>query len=148
MRLVSAEGVSEVRRVVVDANVLLSFILDRDEKQRAAAKALLLRAAEGDLVAIVPQFVIFEVVYVLQSTYRIPTTALNPMMRDLIGLPGLLLIDECPWKRVIDVWPDPLPSLADAAIAAVASTNRYDAVATFDRKLAKRLQDFGVAAYW
>jgi hypothetical protein len=27
-----------VRRVVVDANVLLSFIVDRDEKQRAAAK--------------------------------------------------------------------------------------------------------------
>jgi predicted nucleic acid-binding protein len=137
-----------VQRVVVDANVLLSFIVDRDEKQRAAAKALLLRAAEGELVAIVPQFVIFEVVYVLQSTYRIPTTELNPMIRDLIGLPGVLLIDECPWKRVMDVWPDPLFSLADAAIAAVASTNRYDAVATFDRKLAKRLQDFGVAAYW
>jgi predicted nucleic acid-binding protein len=128
--------------------VLLSFIVDRDEKQRAAAKALLLRAAEGELVAIVPQFVIFEMVYVLQSTYRIPTTELNPMMRDLIALPGLLLIDECPWKRVIDLWPDPLPSLADAAIAAVASTNRYDAVATFDRKLAKRMQNLGVAAYW
>jgi predicted nucleic-acid-binding protein len=96
----------------------------------------------------VPQFVIFEVVYVLQSTYRIPTTDLNPLMRDLIGLPGVLLIDECPWKHVIDIWPDPLRSLADAAIAAVASTNQYDAVATFDRKLAKRLQDFGVAAYW
>jgi predicted nucleic acid-binding protein len=137
-----------MQRVVVDANVLLSFIVDRDEKQRAAARALLLRAAEGDLVAIVPQFVIFEVVYVLQSTYRIPTAELNPMMRDLIALPGVLLIDECPWRRVMDVWPDTLPSLADAAIAAVASTNRYDAVATFDRKLAKRLTDFGVAAYW
>jgi len=49
---------------------------------------------------------------------------------------------------VMEVWPDPLPSLADAATAAVALTNRYDAVATFDRKLAKRVQDFGVAAYW
>jgi rRNA-processing protein FCF1 len=48
----------------------------------------------------------------------------------------------------MEVWPDPLPLLADAAIAAVALINRYDAVATFDRKLAKRVQDFGVAAYW
>jgi predicted nucleic acid-binding protein len=137
-----------VQRVVIDANVLLSFIVDRNEKQRASAKALLLRGAEGELVAIVPQFVVFEVVYVLQSTYRIPMTEIKPMMRDLMALPGVLLIDECPWKRVMDVWPDTLPSLADAAIAAVASTNRYDAVATFDRKLAKRLQDVGVAAYW
>lgn len=137
-----------MQRVVVDANVLLSFIVDRNEEQRSVARALLLRAAEGELTAIVPQFVIFEVVYVLHSTYRIPNHELKPIIRDLIGLPGVLLIDECPWKRVMDLWPDPLPSIADAAIAAVASTHRYDAVATFDRKLAKRMQDFGVAAYW
>jgi predicted nucleic acid-binding protein len=137
-----------VRRVVVDANVLLSFIVDRDEKQRAIVKALLLQAEEGELVAIVPQFVVFEVVYVLQSTYRIPGDELKPMIRDLMGLPGVLLIDECPWKRVMDLWPSPLPSIADSALAAIAASNRYDAVATFDRKLAKRLPDFGVAAYW
>jgi len=137
-----------VQRIVVDANVLLSFIVDRDEKQRGAARALLQHAADGELVAIVPHFVIFEVVYVLQSTYRIAAADINPMIRDLIALPGLLLIDDCPWKRTLDSWPDPLSSLADAAIAAVALTNGYDAVATFDRKLARRLADFGVPAYW
>jgi rRNA-processing protein FCF1 len=49
---------------------------------------------------------------------------------------------------VMEVWPNPLPSIADAALTAIALTNRYDAVATLDRKLAKRMQDFGVAAYW
>ncbi len=49
---------------------------------------------------------------------------------------------------MLEVWPDPLPSLADAAIAAVAAANRYDTVATFDRKLAKRIQDLGVSSYW
>ena len=134
--------------VVVDANVLLSFITGRIEKQRDSAKALLLKAAEGELTAVVPQFVVFETVYVLQSTYRISGNELAPMIRDLIALAGVLFIDECPWKRVMDLWPSPFPSLADAAIAAVALTNRYDAVATFDQKLAKRLKDFGVAAYW
>lgn len=145
---VNAEGTSEVQRVVVDANVLLSFIVDRNEKQSASVKALLLRAAEGELIAIVPQFVVFEVVYVLQSTYGIARDEVKAMTRDLIGLPGVLLIDECPWKRVMDLWPSPLPSIADAALAAIATSNRYDAFATFDRKLAKRLQDLAVAAYW
>ena len=45
-------------------------------------------------------------------------------------------------------WPDPLAGLADASIVAVATTNRYDAVATFDRKLLNRLESFGLAAYW
>jgi predicted nucleic acid-binding protein len=137
-----------VQRVVVDANVLLSFIVDRNEKQRAVVKALLLRAEEGELVAIVPQFVVFEVVYVLQSTYRIPAEKLKEIIRDLIGLPGLLLIDECPWKRVLDLWPSPVSSIADAALAAIAANNRYDVVATFDRKLANRLRDLGIATYW
>lgn len=137
-----------MQQVVVDANVLLSFITARIEEQRDAARDLLLKAANGELVAVVPQFVIFEVVYVLQSTYRIRGQELLPILRDLIALPGLLLIDECPWKRVLELWPSPLSSIADAAIVAIAANRRYDAVATFDGQLARRLKNFGAAAYW
>jgi rRNA-processing protein FCF1 len=48
----------------------------------------------------------------------------------------------------MEVWPNLLSALADAAIAAVALNNRYDAIATFDQKLAKRMKDYGVPAYW
>jgi len=137
-----------VRRVIVDANVFLSTLVHRNDEQRDAAKALLLKAEDGELEVILPQFVVFEIVYVLQSTYRIPASELAPMLRDLIALPGVLVIDECPWKRVLQYWPAPLPSLADAAIVAVAANNRYDGVATFDRKLGKRAKDLGVATYW
>ena len=51
------------------------------------------------------------------------------------------MTDDCSWERVLEVWPNPLPSLADAAILAIAVTNRYDAVATFDKKLARRAAD-------
>jgi predicted nucleic acid-binding protein len=137
-----------VQRVVVDANVFLSFIVHRNDKQRDAAKALLAKAEDGELVAILPQFVVFEVVYVLQSAYSIRDEELATLTRDLLALPGVELTDGSPWRRVFDFWPRPLPSLADAAIVAVAVTNRYEAIATFDQKLVKRLQDFGVAAYW
>jgi predicted nucleic acid-binding protein len=137
-----------VRRVVIDANVFLSTLVHRNDEQREAAKELLLKAEDGELEVILPQFVIFEIVYVLQSTYRIPASELAPMLRDLIALPGVLVIDECPWKRVLEYWPAPLPSLADAAIVAVAASKRYDAIATFDQKLSKRSRDLGVAAYW
>ncbi len=53
-----------------------------------------------------------------------------------------------PVERVLGYWPAPLPSLAGAAIAAVAASNRHDAIATFDQKLAKRAKDLGVPSYW
>ena len=137
-----------MQRIVVDANVFLSTLVHRNDLQREAAKALLLKAEDGELEVILPQFVVFEIVYVLQSTYRIPASELAAMLRDLIALPGVLVIDECPWKLVLEYWPAPFPSLADAAIVAVAASNRYDAIATFDQKLGKRSKDLGVATYW
>jgi predicted nucleic acid-binding protein len=137
-----------VRSVVGDANVLISYFAARNDTQRAAARALLQQAEDGAVVAVVPQFVVFELTYVLQGLYAITGERLTAMIRDVVSFPGVRVIDDCPWKRVLKVWPDPLPSLADAAIAAVAIANRYDAVATFDRKLAKRVQNLGVSAYW
>ena len=134
--------------VVIDANVLVSFFVDRDERQRAAAKALLLEAVDGEITAIIPQFVVFEISYVFQTMYGATGERLATLIRDVISLPGARVTDACPWKRVFDVWPDPLPSLADAAILAVAVTNRYDAVATFDKKLARRIKDAGIRTYW
>jgi predicted nucleic acid-binding protein len=137
-----------VRSVVVDANVIVSFFVDRHPKQRDAADALLHAAEEGEIAAIIPQFVVFEVAYVLQSLYAYTGDRLAALIRDMIAFPGVQIIGDCPWSRVLQVWPDPLAGLADAAIVAVAMTNRYDAVATFDRKLANRLESFGLTAYW
>lgn len=137
-----------MQRVVVDANVFLSFIVHRNDKQRDAAKALLAKAEDGELIAILPQFVAFEIVYVLQSAYTIGDEELATLTRDVIALPGVQLTDDSPWRRVFDVWPRPLASLADASIVAVAMANRYEAVATFDRKLANKLERFGLATYF
>lgn len=137
-----------MRSVVVDANVVVSFFVDRHPKQRDAADALLHQAEEGQIAAIIPQFVIFEVTYVLQSQYGYTGERLASLIRDVIAFPGVKTVDDCPWKRVLEVWPDSVDGLADAAIIAIAATNRYDAVATFDQKLARRLKDFGVASYW
>jgi len=137
-----------VQRVVIDANVFVSYLTGRHEKQYDAARALLQEAEDGNLVAILPQFVVFEVSYVLQSLYNLSGERLSSTVRALVSFPGVQIVDDCPWKRVLEVWPDPLPGLADASIVAVATDNRYEAVATFDRKLSKRLESFGLSPYF
>lgn len=136
------------RQVVVDANVFVSFLVERNEKQRAAAKALLENAADGEIVAVVTQFAVFEVTYVLQSFYSILTAQVATLVREMIALPGVAVVDDCPWKKVFEYWPEQLPGMADAATLAVAVANRYDAVATFDQKMVKRMRSMGVESYW
>jgi predicted nucleic acid-binding protein len=57
-----------VRRVAVDANVFVSFFIDRHTGQHAAARALIQQAEDGEIVGVVPQSVVFEVAYVLQTS--------------------------------------------------------------------------------
>jgi predicted nucleic acid-binding protein len=137
-----------VRSVVVDANVLVSFFVDRNEAQRSAARVLLGAAEDGEIAGIIPQSVVFEIAYVLQSQYAVSGQPLATVVRAVTTFPGMQIVDDCPWKGILEIWPFPVGGLADAAIVAVAAANRYESVATFDRKLAKRLERFGLVAYW
>lgn len=137
-----------MRQVVVDANVFVSLLTGRHEKQRVVAAALLQEAEDGELEVILPQFVVFEVTYVLQSVYSVTGKRLASMIRDLLSFPGVRVTDDCPWNRVFQLWPNPITGLADASIAALATTSRYDAIATFDQKLVRRAKELGVASYW
>ncbi len=136
-----------MRKVVVDANVFVSFFVERHEAQRTAARALLQSAEDGEIAAVVPQAVVFEVAYVLQSQYGVTGAKLATIVQAVTAFPGVQVVDECSWKHLLEIWPDPVGGLTDAAILTVATTGRYEAVATFDRKLARRLKDFGLSAY-
>lgn len=137
-----------MRRIAVDANVFVSFFIDRNTKQRAAARALLQDAENGEIAAIVPQAVVFEVAYVMQSQYAVTGDRLATVIKGVTSFPGTLVVDECRWKSVLEIWPDPLTGLGDSVIAAVAMATRCDAVATFDRKFANKLQSFGLESYF
>jgi predicted nucleic acid-binding protein len=137
-----------VQSVVADANVFVSFFVERNKAQQGAALRLLAAAEEGEIVGIVLQSVVFEIVYVLQSQYKLTPRQLAMVVAAVTGFPGMQIVDDCPWKRILKIWPDPLSGLTDAAVVALASANRYDAVATFDRKLANKLQTFGLTSYF
>ena len=137
-----------MRSVVADANVFVSFFVERNKAQQDAAQALLAAAEEGEIAGVIPQSVIFEIVYVLQSQYGLTSRQAATVVDAVTKFPGMQIVDDCPWRRVLEIWPDPLSGLTDAVIVAMATTNRYDAVATFDRKLSNRLGSFGLSAYW
>jgi predicted nucleic acid-binding protein len=135
-------------RVLVDANVFVSFFIDRNAAQHAAARALIQSAEDGEIVAVVAQSVVFEVAYVLQSQYAVTGDRLAAVVRAVTSFPGTQLVDECPWKRLLEIWPAELSGLGDSVIVAVATNSRCEAVATFDRKLANKLERFGLTAYF
>lgn len=128
--------------------MLVSFFVERNEKQRVAGKALLLSAEEGEIIAVVPQFVLFEIAYVFDSFYKVPPPRIADAIRATLAYPGVIITDDCSWLRILVNWPEPLASITDAAIVGVALTNNYHSVATFDQKLIRRMKTLGVRSYF
>jgi hypothetical protein len=87
-------------------------------------------------------------VYVLQSQYSLTSRQAATVVDAVTKFPGMQIVDDCPWRRILEIWPDPLSGLTDAAIVALATTSRYDSIATFDRKLANKLETFGLTSYF
>jgi predicted nucleic acid-binding protein len=137
-----------VKRVLVDTNVLLSFLTDRNAAQQRQAAALLEEAASGASQLLLHQIVLTELVYVLRNLYGREPREIGDLLRDLLDLPGVEPVDIRPWPRVLDLWPASLKAFADAALVAAGIQHRADAVATFDRDLARRLARFRLTDYW
>lgn len=108
----------------------------------------LIHAEEGQIIAVVPQFVLFEIAYVLDSFYKVPPSKIADAIRATLTYPGVIVTDDCSWLRVLDNWPEPLASIADAAIVSVALAGNHDSVATFDQKLIRRMKALGVSSYF
>lgn len=130
--------------VIVDTNVLVSFLTDRDLGQQKRAASLVKRAAEGDTQLIVPQIVVVELVFVLTNLYLVAADRVATMIRNLLDLPGVRPLHEVTWPTVLDLWPARIPAFADAALAATARRERL-AVATFDQRFVRKLRGEDIA---
>jgi predicted nucleic acid-binding protein len=137
-----------MNQILVDANVLISFLTDRNERQREKAAALLRGAAAQEHILVLHSMTIVEMIYVLTQLYHEDPAGVAEDVADLLAMPGVVSTDEVAWSQVLERWPHPIPALGDAILAAVASGGSFDAVATFDRDLAKNLARQGTALFW
>jgi len=137
-----------MRGIVLDTNVLLSFLTDRDPEQQEKAARLLDEAAAGELTLILHQMVVAEMVYVLQNLYCVAPEVIAATIEDVLGMPGVAPVNDLVWSLLLDLWPEKVSDFTDAALAAVMIQGRHDALATFDRPFARQLAKQGAAVYW
>jgi predicted nucleic-acid-binding protein len=137
-----------MQQILVDTNVLLSFLTDRSPAQQAHAAELFHEVAAGRCRAILHQNVLVELVFVLGNLYRVPSQEISAIVQDALGLPGIETRDRLFWPLVLELWPKVLPDFGDALLASVCRQSGADAIATFDRRFARRLGRLGLATLW
>jgi predicted nucleic acid-binding protein len=137
-----------MKEILVDANVLVSFLTDRNRAQQEQAAELFRGAADREHTLVLHSITLFEMVHVFTQVYKAEPLDVAGALRKLLEMPGVTSAADLTWSLVLDRWPQPVPALGDAILAAVAHQGRYDAVATFDGNLRKKLVKQGSVSYW
>jgi predicted nucleic acid-binding protein len=136
-----------MNRIVVDTNIVISFLTNRNLEQQELAAKLFMDASAGKHELLLHHIVVTEVVYVLRNLYKRAVEEVAASIRELIDLPGIVVLDKMPWADLFDLWPQKVEAFADAALVAVTRSGRHDYLATFDRNLRNRLKALGVIPY-
>ena len=133
-----------MKRLLLDTNVLVSFLTDRNRAQQDRAAELLESAADGHLELLMHQAVLFELVYVLLNLYDREPEEVREILERLLSLPGVGVVDTLSWGGILGLWPKAFPHLADVALAVASRELRCDGIATFDKRFLRQLERAGL----
>lgn len=127
-----------MKRLRVDANVLLRFLTGEPESMAERAARLMRRAEKGEVLLVLSSLVVAEVVWVLKSFYRRSATEIAQVLVPLLSTDGLEVKDREILVGALELARDKNVDFADAVLALEAVRNG-ETVCTFDETDFRRL---------
>jgi predicted nucleic acid-binding protein len=127
-----------VKRLRVDANVLLRFLTGEPEGMAEPAARLMRRAEEGEVLLILSPLVVAETVWVLKSFYRRSAAEIAQVLIPLLSADGLEVKDREILVGALGLARDKNVDFADAVLALEAVRDR-ETVCSFDETDFRRL---------
>lgn len=125
-----------MKRLHLDANVVLRFLRDDDPRQSPAARRLMAEASEGKIAPVLSIVTIAEIFYALRASYKLPRPEIATLLDGLVRS-GVFEVEE--EVRLLDALVRVKTAnvdFGDAWLAATA-TAAGESVASFDEDFAK-----------
>lgn len=133
-----------MKKVFFDTNFLLRFYLDDIADQSAKAKKMVQAAKDGALLLVTDLIVICEMVWVMDSHYRLDKKQIAEKMNNLYQTAGLVVLNGDILPEALAVYVDKNIDFTDALIGTIAKRNHIEHMASFDKKHVNRLSDLGI----
>ena len=124
----------ESKRAVIDTNLLVRYLTEDDPSKANDVKRLLLKAAQDEVRLLIPSVVIAELVWVLQSFYKLERSEIVPLLNAIMHTHGVDVSEKPIVSEAIALYRDKTIDFIDAWIVAFAKEAEVCAVYTFDRK--------------
>lgn len=124
----------------IDTNLFIRYLANDDTKKADRVEQLLVKAAHGQLRLFTAEMVIAEVVWVMESFYRIPKMRIAEMVNAILATPGLEVQNGKSIKKAAHYYPLHNIDFIDAYIVALMEEKSISSIFSFDKKHLKRIQ--------
>jgi len=124
--------------VIVDANVVLRYLLEDDDKSFKKAKEFFEEVFSGKKVAYLLQSVIAEIVYVLKGIYKVERKEISDILIELLKRKNIKTEDKNIVINALKIYADKNLDFVDCLICAY--KNNFE-IFTFDKKLNKCIKE-------
>ena len=115
----------------VDTNVLVRHLTGDPPAQARRATAFLERADE----LLLPDLIVAEVVYVLESFYEVGRTRVAELLRAIIGFRAVVVVDGPLLLRALEIYEVNRLDFAETYLVASAEATGVGAIASFERTI-------------
>ena len=115
----------------LDTNVLIRHLTGDPPGQARRATAFLEQADE----LLLPDVILAEVVYVLESFYEVERRRVAELARAIVGFPAVVVVDKALILRALEVYEVERLDFAEAYLVAIAEASGVGAIASFDRTI-------------
>lgn len=122
------------KRVVIDTNLLVRFLTEDDPAKAKAVDGILARAGKGEIKVLVPSIVIAELVWVLESFYKMEAADIAELVEAVLNTPGVEVTDKSIINSALKLYKMKHIDMIDAWIIEFAKDAGVGAIYTFDRK--------------
>jgi predicted nucleic-acid-binding protein len=123
--------------MALDTNVLVRFLVEDDPEQTQRAKAFLQKSIETDAPCYVSDVVVCEIVWVLETSYKVRRGEVTQILGRLLRARHLVFSSVERLSRALESHGSGRGDFADYLIREHSRAFGCEAVATFDRKLLK-----------
>jgi len=119
---------------LIDANYILRYLLRDNEEQ-----FLIVREVIENHDISVPDFILAEIVYVLEKIYKVQRNEIKSVLEDLLGYKNISVTNREIILRSLTLFTNHKIDYADALLIAYFKSGRNSKLYTFDKKILKIL---------
>jgi len=126
------------RTVILDANIILRYLLRDHEELYKKAEEIFNRILLGELKAVIPTVIVAEVIYVLQKLYKVDRQTISEVLIELLKPKSIKTENKDILFQALKIYANSNLDFADCLLCAYSKD--YEVI-SFDKDLKKCIKD-------